>query len=827
MALVGGLSYGCSLLMTHLLGAAEYSSYAAAQSLLGMVGIVAAALTPLPLAHAVRTHPRGSRGRRDGVAFAWTVAAAAGLLSALVTGAIATTFAGSGLALAVGASALALFLIAPIDGLLQGELRFVRFASIKVAEIASRVVFSVAAVLLGWHAGGALVGFAVGAFAVLLIVPRALWRDSAWRPQVLSDRWRWAETGDIALTQLVVSVLIGADVVLVAVLGDGSAAAAGYQALSTLAKASVYVAAGTAVVAFPLLRSAGVDVHDVVRSTLRSFSLLSLSATAVVATVPGDLLGLVLPARYAGSDALLPALAVAGLGYATIALLATVLLGLRAYRRSQLGLLGAALVLPVSMLVGWEADSVRGLALGGALGAVAAAAALWALATPLLPSGSTARLASSLVLAAGLFALLQAARPHLVVWLTAVLVTGCAVLIGMRRGPRSAAAVESAADMPGQRGLRVLHLGFEDPAMPGAGGGSLRTHEVNRRLATRDHVTVLVQRFPGALDRVQDGVSYRHIGIGNGANRLTRLLGYMVCLPAAVRRHEADVVVEDFFAPISSLGAPAWTGRPTLGVVQWLNAEDKARQYKLPFPLVQKWGVRRHRRLVAVSLDVGQQLQALNPDAEVDVIGNAVAPEAFVPRPRLGVDVVFVGRLETEQKGLDLLLHGWAAACTDLGARLLVAGTGPDERRLRDLADELGISSQVDFLGWVSGAEKYELLASARLVAMPSRFETFGLVALEGMATGTPVVAFDLPCLRELLPEGCGHRVPDMTADAYGEALRARYTDLAWLEQARARGRVLAGHYDWDAVADRQRAVYAAVAGAAASTHPDLREAIQ
>ena len=818
VALVGGLSYACALLMAHLLGAADYSGYAAAQSLLGMVGIVAASLTPLPLAHAVRAHPRGSEGRKRGIAFAWTVAGTAGLVSAAVTGAVATTFAGPGLALAVAASALALFLIAPIDGVLQGELRFVRFASVKVAEVASRVVFSVGAVLLGFAAAGALAGFAVGAVAVLLIVPKALWRDTAWRPQVLTERWRWAETGDIALTQLVVSVLVGADVVLVAVLGDGSDAAAGYQALSTLAKASVYVASGAAVVAFPLLRSRGADVADVLRSTLRSFLLLSLSATAVIATVPADLLGLVLPARYLDSVTLMPALAAAGLGYAGITLLATVLLGLRAYRRGQLGLLVAAVVLPLAMVVGWETGGVTGLAAGAATGALVAAVVLWVLAAPLLPAGSTLRLAGGLLSAGVLLALLAAARPVPLLWLAGVVLAGVGVLAGLRRDgrrPEPAAAAE-----PGERRLRVLHLGFEDPAMPGAGGGSLRTHEVNRRLAERDQVTVLVQRFPGAVDGVTDGVEYVHVGIGSGANRLTRLLGYVLCLPGAVRRRAADVVVEDFFAPVSSLGAPAWTGRPTLGVVQWLNAEDKARQYKLPFHWVQRLGVRRHSRLIAVSADVADKLRGIAPALTVDVIGNGVGADAFLPAPRLGRDVVFVGRLETEQKGLDLLLRGWAAGCTGLGARLVVAGTGPDERRLRELATELGIADQVDFVGWVSGAAKYELMASARLVAMPSRFETFGLVALEAMATGTPVVAFDLPCLRELLPADCGERVPGLDAVRFGAALAARYTDLPWLERARPAGRALAAAYEWDGVAARQRAVYAAVAGPAPAPRP-------
>src|SRR3954452_9761244 len=198
--------------------------------------------------------------------------------------------------------------------------------------------------------------------------------------------------------------------------------------------------------------------------------------------------------------------------------------------------------------------------------------------------------------------------------------------------------------------------------MPGAGGGSVRTHEINRRLVARGHeVTVLTTRFPGCADRVQDGVTYRHRGAGRGSNRGTRLLGYAAGLPFAARKVSADLVVEDFFAPFSSMAAPRWTGRPTIGMVQWLHAGDKSRQYKLPLHVLERIGVRSHRRLVAVSEGTADRLRALNPDARVEVIGNGVDRAAFAVPASAGRDVVYIGRLEYGGKGLDLLHAAWAA----------------------------------------------------------------------------------------------------------------------------------------------------------------------
>src|SRR4051794_9138809 len=108
--------------------------------------------------------------------------------------------------------------------------------------------------------------------------------------------------------------------------------------------------------------------------------------------------------------------------------------------------------------------------------------------------------------------------------------------------------------------LRVLHLGFEDPRMPGSGGGSVRTREIDRRLAAAGWaVTVLTTRYPGCADGLHEGVRYQHVGIGRGRNRLTRLLGYVAMLPVAVWAHQdADLVVEDSLPPCSSMAVPLW-----------------------------------------------------------------------------------------------------------------------------------------------------------------------------------------------------------------------------------------------------------------------------
>lgn len=371
--------------------------------------------------------------------------------------------------------------------------------------------------------------------------------------------------------------------------------------------------------------------------------------------------------------------------------------------------------------------------------------------------------------------------------------------------------------MTGER-LRILHLGFEDHRRPGSGGGSARNRAVNSRLGARHDITVVTAGFPGATDRVEDGVRYEHLGLERGY--APSLVSYLAMLPAYVARRAPafDLVIEEFAAPISSVSVPRWTSRPTLAVVQWLNAEQKARQYHLPFGRLERAGVRAHRHFVAMSQDLAADLRALNPQADVRVIPNGVDAEALTARAPVGEDVVYLGRLEREQKGLDTLLDAYAQAAPRLPGRLVVAGDGPDRGAVLARARRLGVDHRVDLVGRLEGPAKLRLLAGARLVAVPSRFETFGMVALEAQACGSPVVAFDIDCLREVVRPPSGTLVALRTPEALAAALvdvHRRVAPGPARDHVSEAARAFAGGYDWDRIAEQQEQCYREVVDAA------------
>ena len=166
--------------------------------------------------------------------------------------------------------------------------------------------------------------------------------------------------------------------------------------------------------------------------------------------------------------------------------------------------------------------------------------------------------------------------------------------------------------------------------------------------------------------------------------------------------------------------------------------------------------MKQHADLVMVSNETDRSFVircfGMRPSQVTAVYGGVNFDEVQAATPGAKwFDACFIGRVHP-QKGLDDLLRIWRLVVDRYSdARLALIGR---LEPLRKQVEEMGLSSSVEFMGYVDGIEKFSLLKASRLFLLPSHYEGCAIVGAEAMACGLPVVAYDIPMLREVYPRG-------------------------------------------------------------------------
>lgn len=350
--------------------------------------------------------------------------------------------------------------------------------------------------------------------------------------------------------------------------------------------------------------------------------------------------------------------------------------------------------------------------------------------------------------------------------------------------------------------LRIVFSNFDDLANPWyAGGGARAIHEVTRRLAARHEVAVLTGNFPGARQGLVDGVEYRRLGAAWAGPRLGQLI-YSTLLPLAVRRTPHEVWVESLTPPFSTGMLPWFTRRPVAALTQILGGAGMTKKYGLPFDRVERSGLRHYRHAIALSEVIKAQLLGMNPRLNVAVIPNGVPDELIARTPqRAERHVLFLGRIDREQKGLDLLLDAWARVPRP-AVPLVIAGTGPATELAWLRSTCASCPNEVRLVGRVEGAEKLRLMDEALFLVMPSRFEGFPLTMVEAFCHELPVVLYAIPELA-WLPASCSVKLPPFDVSALADALHDLLADSERRRRMGGAARQEARAYGWDALAGR------------------------
>jgi glycosyltransferase involved in cell wall biosynthesis len=310
--------------------------------------------------------------------------------------------------------------------------------------------------------------------------------------------------------------------------------------------------------------------------------------------------------------------------------------------------------------------------------------------------------------------------------------------------------------------MRILLCNYEYPPL-GGGGGVISKH-LAEDLAERHEVTVITSQGPGTpAEAIENGVRVIRVPVFARRQKSTaNIVSMFAYIPMAIqagkrlmKTEKFDVINTHFALPTGPAG-DALAKYGNIPNILTLLGGDIYDPSKITSPhrhyLLRAW-VRRILRNADVVIGDSQDIvDNMNRYFTMDVEGIriplAIQRPVFTPatREKFGfaddeILLATVGRL-VGRKAIDQLIASVQALGNDK-VRLVVIGSGPLDETLKEEARKRGVDDKVRFMGFVEEEEKFQLLEMSDIYVSTSQHEGFGLVFLEGMHCGLPVVCYD------------------------------------------------------------------------------------
>ena len=352
---------------------------------------------------------------------------------------------------------------------------------------------------------------------------------------------------------------------------------------------------------------------------------------------------------------------------------------------------------------------------------------------------------------------------------------------------------------------------------PTHGGSGVVAAELGMRLAARGHQIHFVSyERPFRLDPLASGVHFHEVEVTSYP--LFRYPPYALALAnellQVVKREAVEIIHAHYAIPHSLAAVLARDMQPhgSVKVVTTLHGTDITLVGADPsYADITRWAIEQSDRVTVVSDWLGQATRhELAPDQELQTIPNAVDAAAFSPEladPTLrarfaAVDellVVHVSNFRPVKRVADVIA-AFAKGAAGIPARLLMIGQGPDLALAQEEAKKLAVEDRISWLGLID--DTAALLASSDLFLLPSESESFGLAALEAMASGLPVIATQSGGIPSVVLSGeSGLLAPVGDVDQLAQHVRTLLSDAALRSKFSDTARQLAVEkFGWDRV---------------------------
>lgn len=354
--------------------------------------------------------------------------------------------------------------------------------------------------------------------------------------------------------------------------------------------------------------------------------------------------------------------------------------------------------------------------------------------------------------------------------------------------------------------MKILHIIYDDLNNPWCGGGgALRAAKINEVLANQHQITVFTGNYPGACNETKNNVRYVRLGLK--CSYLLSRISFTLMLPFMIKACPCDIVVNDcsYFAPCF---ANFYTKRPCVSIIHHLMEKHSFRLYSvlgiIPF-LFEKILINMSLHIITPSAHVRKTLLKRFPYKHIVDIPNGISHKYFKSPPEEKNFILFIGRIDIYMKGLDILIKAFSQL-KNKKTKLIIAGHGKpnDQKMLEKLIIDYAVQDRVNWIGRVSERKKMDLLSTCLFFVLPSRFEGWGISAVEANASGKAVVASNINGLKEAV-------LRNKTAimfDVNNSQMLSEKMDLL-IDNQKIRmalgqnGRIWAGQFSWLTIASK------------------------
>ncbi len=368
---------------------------------------------------------------------------------------------------------------------------------------------------------------------------------------------------------------------------------------------------------------------------------------------------------------------------------------------------------------------------------------------------------------------------------------------------------------------------------PLVGGAELATAHIAQRLADRFSFSCFTHRFNPAWapQETMEGVSVVRVGRGKGGFAKLRYILLAWRAAERVHREKPFTAIWAIMAAYAGVAALLFKLRhPSIPFILTLQEGDTEKhilkRVGVFYPLWRKI-FERADHVQAISAYLADFARRHGARCPVEVVANGVDVERFKAtsdpeqlrhgagkRQEGKTSVIITTSRLVRKNGVDILLRAFAelvaSPTDDCSYRLVIAGDGPEEKDLKTLAGELGISGRVNFAGHVAPDDIPALLARADVFVRPSRSEGLGSSFLEAMAAGVPVIGTRVGGIPDFLTD----RQTGLFAAAddfhdVAQKMRAVLSDDALRQRIIANARALVEQkYDWRMIAEQMGNIF-------------------